>query len=158
MASEKIPMRNEIPEEYTWDLTAIFASDQQWLAEYEALAQIPAELEKRRGTLGSSGEALLDFLQQEDAIYLRQEALMGYASCKGDQDLANGYYQDLRGKAMSRCVEISSAAAFATPEIMAIPEETLTAFYRDCPALETYRRSIYKIRRRPEHTRSPAAQ
>ena len=33
MASEKIPMRNEIPEEYTWDLTAIFASDQQWLAE-----------------------------------------------------------------------------------------------------------------------------
>ena len=55
MASEKIPMRNEIPEVYTWDLTAIFASDQQWLAEDEALAQIPAELEKRRGTLGSSG-------------------------------------------------------------------------------------------------------
>ena len=156
MASEKIPMRNEIPEEYTWDLTAIFASDQQWLAEYEALAQVPAELEKRRGTLGSSGEALLDFLRLEDAISLRLEALMGYASCKGDQDLANGYYQDLRGKAMSRCVEISSAAAFATPEIMAIPEETLAGFYRDCPELETYRRSIYKIRRRAEHILSPA--
>ena len=156
MASEKIPMRNEIPEEYTWDLTAIFASDQQWLAEYEALAQIPAELEQRRGTLCSSGEALLDFLRMEDAISLRLEALMGYASCKGDQDLANGYYQDLRGKAMSRCVEISSAAAFATPEIMAIPEETLAGFYRDCPELETYRRSIYKIRRRAEHILSPA--
>ena len=121
MASDKIPMRNEIPEEYTWDLTAIFESDEKWLAEYEALAQLPAELEKRRGSLGSSAQALLDFLQLEDAISLRLEALMGYASCKGDQDLANGYYQDLRGKAMSRCVEISSAAAFATPEIMAIP-------------------------------------
>mgnify|MGYP002241849102 CR=1 FL=1 len=49
-----------------------------------------------------------------------------------------------------------SAAAFATPEIMAIPKETLNGFYAQEPELETYRRSLYQIRRRKDHILSPA--
>ena len=81
---------------------------------------------------------------------------MGYASCKGDEDTGNSFYQDVRGKAMNVYVSIASAAAFATPEIMAIPEETLNGFYAQEPELETYRRSLYQIRRRKDHILSPA--
>ena len=35
--SNRIPKRSELPQEYTWDLTALFESDEAWLAEYEAL-------------------------------------------------------------------------------------------------------------------------
>ena len=38
---------------------------------------------------------------------------------------------------------------------MAIDDTTLDRFYRECPALETYRRSLYRIRRRREHILSP---
>ena len=62
----------------------------------------------------------------------------------------------MRGKAMSTLVTISSAAAFATPEIMEIPEDTLNLFYTAQPELETYRRSLYQIRRRKAHILSPA--
>ena len=65
--------------------------------------------------------------------------------------MSNAKYQDFRGKAMATIVAIESASAFATPEIMAIPEEKLNAFYAECPELETYRRTIYKIRRRAAH-------
>lgn len=39
---------------------------------------------------------------------------------------------------------------------MAIPEETLNGFYAQEPELETYRRSLYQIRRRKDHILSPA--
>ena len=43
----------------------------------------------------------------------RLSRLYGYASCKGDEDTGNSFYQDMRGKAMSTLVTISSAAALA---------------------------------------------
>ena len=153
--SKPIPNRSEIPVEHTWDLTHIFSDDATWLAEYESMKAMPEAIAAFAGSLGESAERLLAFLRLEDEITLRLSPLMGYASCKGDEDTANSYYQDLRGKAMSVAVAISSAAAFAAPEIMAIPEDTLNDFYAAEPALETYRRSLYQIRRRKEHILSP---
>ena len=150
-----IANRNEIPQEFTWDLTHMFPSDDAWLKEYEAMKALPERVAAFAGTLGSSAERLLAFLRLDDEITERVAPLMGYASCKGDEDTGNSYYQDLRGKAMSLAVAIGSAAAFAAPEIMAIPEETLNTFYEQEPALETYRRSLYRIRRRKDHILSP---
>ena len=155
MAKERIPARDELAEEYTWNLRDIYDSDEKWAEEFAALESVPGELEKYRGKLGSGAEMLLSYLRLEDEVSVRLEKLMGYASCKGDQDLAKGFYQDMRGKAMRRCVEISGASAFATPEIMAIPQAELDAFYSECPELEEYRRSLYRIRRRAEHILSP---
>ena len=93
------------------------------------------------------------FLKLEDELDVRIGTFYGYASCKGDEDTGNSLYQDFRGKAMSILVAIQSAAAFATPEIMAIPEETLECFYGEAPALEIYRRKLYQIRRRARRSR-----
>ena len=156
MSDRQILTRDQQEERFTWELGDIFPDDQAWFREYESMAELPERLEAFRGRLGQSAEALLFYLRLEDEASVRCEKLMGYASCKSDQDLANGYYKDMRGKAMSRCVAIDSAAAFSTPEILAIPAETLDGFYRLRPELETYRRSLYRIRRRAEHILSPA--
>ena len=151
MAEDKILKRSEVPEEYTWNLKDMFESDEAWLAEYEALKAYPEIIAKYQGTLGESAANLLAYFKLEDELKIRLGTLYTYASCSGDQDMSNAKYQDFRGKAMATLVAIESAGAFATPEIMAIPEETLNAFYAECPELETYRRSIYKIRRRAAH-------
>ena len=156
MAENTIPKRSQVPEEFTWNLKDMFESDEAWLAENEALKEMPARLTAFQGKLGESAETLLAFFKLDDEIELRLSPLYGYASCKNDQDQGNSTYQDLRGKAMSTLVAISSAAAFATPEIMAIPEDTLNLFFVAQPELETYRRSLYRIRRRAEHILSPA--
>ena len=156
MAAERIPERKELPEEYTWDLSAMYPDDGAWMEEYEKTAELPERLESFRGKLGESADALLSYLRLDDKCSLRVERLLGYASCKNDQDLANSAYKDMRGKAISRLVSISSASAFATPEIIAIPEERLASFYGARPELETYRRTIYRLRRRAKHILSPA--
>ena len=156
MASERIPERKDIPVEYTWDLTDIFPSDEAWLNEYEALKTEGEKISAFAGKLGENAETLLAYFRLEDELSVRLEKLMGYANCKSDEDTAQGYYQDLKSKAMGVYVSIAGAAAFSAPEIMAIPEETLTAFYAACPQLEEYRRALYRIRRRAAHILSPA--
>ena len=148
--------RSEVPEELTWNLKDMFESDEAWMAEFEQLKEMPAQIAAFQGRLGESAETLLDFLRGQDEVELRLSVLYGYASCKNDQDQGDARYQDMRGKAMSCLIAISSAAAFATPEIMAIDEDRLNLFYVAQPELETYRRSLYQIRRRAAHILSPA--
>ncbi len=154
----EIKKRNEIPEEDTWDLSDIFASDEMWQKEYEALKAYPEKISAFEGKLGESAENLLAFFELDDELNVRLQKLQGYACCKSDEDVGNNFYQDLRGKAMNTIVELSSTAAFSTPEIMAIPEETLDSFYKTEPKLKTYRRNIYLIRRRAAHILSPEAE
>lgn len=156
MTNQTIPKRSEVPEEMTWNLKDMFASDEAWMTEYEAMKAFPAKIAAFQGALARSAGDLLAWFRLQDEIELRLSVLMGYASCKGDEDTGNSFYQDVRGKAMNVYVSIASAAAFATPEIMAIPEETLNGFYAQEPELETYRRSLYQIRRRKDHILSPA--
>lgn len=156
MTNQSIPKRSEVPEEMTWNLKDMFESDQAWMAEYEAMKEFPAKIAASQGTLARSAQDLLAWFRLQDEIELRLSVLMGYASCKGDEDTGNSFYQDVRGKAMNVYVSIASAAAFATPEIMAIADETLDRFYAQQPELETYRRSLYQIRRRKDHILSPA--
>lgn len=156
MTNQSIPKRSEVPEEMTWNLKDMFESDQAWMAEYEAMKEFPAKIAAFQGMLARSAQDLLAWFRLQDEIELRLSVLMGYASCKGDEDTGNSFYQDVRGKAMNVYVSIASAAAFATPEIMAIADETLDRFYAQQPELETYRRSLYQIRRRKDHILSPA--
>ena len=151
-----IPERNEIPEEYTWDLRDLFPDDEAWTKEFQALTALPAEIAAYAGTLGERPGRLLDWLKLSDEVGVRLEKLLGYASRKSDQDIADGFYQDMRSKAVACYVGIAGASAFATPELLAIPDETLDRFYAECPALEVYRRSLTKTRRMRDHILSPA--
>ena len=151
----RIPTRKEVAPENTWNLADIFASDDAWLSEYNALLATVEQVSAFAGRLGSGADVLLAYYRQEDDLSVRLSKLFGYASCKSDEDTADPFYQDMRGKAMRVYTAIASAGAYAVPEIMAIPEETLNAFYAACPELETYRRPIETIRRRAAHILSP---
>ena len=156
MAEERIPKRSEVKKENTWATEDIFPSDQAWADEYEALKALPSQAAALKGTLGKSADGLLHYFQKNDENSYRLRLLFNYASRKGDEDTGNGFYQDMRNKAMSLMVAVESAAAYATPEILAIEETVLESFFAAEPELETYRRPISKLRRQKEHTLTPA--
>ena len=150
MAEERLRKRSEVPVEYTWKLEDLFESDQAWMDEYEALGSVPEKAAAFQGKLNNSKD-LLAFFRLQDEIELRLEKLFVYSSCRSDEDTGNNYYQDMSGKARGVAVAIMGAASFSGPEIMAIPDEDLERFYNEEPGLETYRRSIYSIRRMKAH-------
>ena len=156
MSENRIPKRSEVKQENTWATEDIFPSDQAWLEAYETLQVLPAQATAFKGTLGRSGADLLAFFKQRDDATYRMGLLFNYASRKGDEDTGNGFYQDMRNKAMSLMVALNSASAYATPEILAIEDSVLDGFFAAEPGLEVYRRPIEKIRHQKEHTLSPA--
>ena len=151
MDLNKIPERSEIPEEFTWDLRDLFPDDESWAQEYRALTACTGQLAAFAGTLGERPGRLLDWLKLNDELAVRLEKLLGYASCKSDQNLADSSALDRRSKATACAVAAAGASAFATPEILAIDDETLEGFFAACPALETYRRPLERIRRMRAH-------
>src|SRR5690606_4933796 len=76
-----------------------------------------------RGTLGQSGEQLLAFLQLNDEVGQRAEALWGYAHMRLDEDTTHPESQGRQARALNLLVRLESAVAFATPEILAMAGE-----------------------------------
>lgn len=153
---KKIPERGEIAEQFKWDTTDIFPSDDAWQKECAALG---GEIEKLRGyagKLGSSADMLYGYLNDANEIGDRFESVYLYASLCQDKDTRVADYQAMAGKAMSLYVELEAAESFDTPEILAIDDKTLERFYAEKPELELYRRYIDIVRDRREHTLSDA--
>ena len=151
-----IPSREEIPEQSKWAIEDLYATQADWERDLEALREQQSTLEAFAGTLGSSGETLYRYLDAMERMNVKAERLGNYCMRRADEDTRNAACQAMQGRFMSVVVALSSACSFDTPEIMAIPEETLCGFYRDCPQLERYRRYLTDLRRRKAHTLSAA--
>ena len=154
--SETIRARDQIPQEDTWALEDLYPSDESWEQALSALTARQSEAAAFAGKLGESGETLCAFLHLVEDVEGQSELLANYAMRKADQDTRNAAYQAMVGKLMGVLTAVSAAFSFATPEIMAIPEEALEGFYKAAPALERYRRYLNNERRRREHTLSAA--
>ncbi len=154
--TKKIPKRSEVDPKNTWATEDLFANDEAWEQAMAELASMPEQMASFRGRLGESGACLLDYFRLSDTYSLKISRAANYAFRKADEDTAVGRYQEMRGKIISLDVAVSSASAFDTPEILAIPDETLERFYRETPDLQLYRRALDKIRARRAHVLSDA--
>ena len=154
--SETIRARDQVPQEDTWALEDLYPSDESWEQALSALTARQAEAAAFAGKLGESGETLCAFLHLVEEVDGQSELLANYAMRKADQDTRNATYQAMVGKLMGVLTAVGAAFSFATPEIMAIPEEALEGFYKAAPGLERYRRYLNNERRRREHTLSAA--
>ena len=156
MADTKIRKRSEIPVEDTWALEDLYATDSAWEAELATIAEDQAYMTGFAGRLAESGEVLYTYLERMEQVNAKGELLANYCMRKSDEDTRNGTYQAMVGKFMSMIVGFSAATSFETPELMAITDEQLDAFYAAEPRLERYRRYLTDLRRRKEHVLSPA--
>lgn len=153
---KKIPVRSEADPKYTWALEDVYANNDLWKADLEKARALPEQLAAYKGHLGDSAQKLLEFLQLGDDISVLFDALYGYAQRRSDEDTANSLYQGMTSQAMSAMVAVDAASSFETPELLAIPDETLEQFYKDEPALETYRLCLTRIRNKRAHILSDA--
>ena len=156
MATEvRIPKRSELDSRFCWSTEDIFPSDEAWTRELEACQGLPAEIAAYAGRLGESAQTLLDYLTLSESVNRRVGLLGVYAFLKHDEDTTNAHYQALQGRCFSFTVQLQSASAFAGPELVSIPEDTLDGFYAQLPALEKYRRFLTKARLEKDHVLSP---
>ncbi|MFP4618385.1 MAG: oligoendopeptidase F [Spirochaetaceae bacterium] len=153
--STNIPLREDMPEEHTWDLSTLFPNPHAWeegLAEFEN--RIP-RFREFSGTLGTSASSLkkcLDYLMETERL---DERLGYYAHLRTTENIADTTHQDRFSRYMRITTKFSAETSFIIPEIQALPEETIKS-YLDSPELQEYRVVLRKILRFKPHILSPA--
>ena len=154
MNNNKVLKRDEISDEYKWNLEDMFASDALWEEEYEQTKELCNKIASYQGKLTESAATLLAYFQDTDEANYHLERIYVYANERYHQDTAVSKYQGYASRADSLMVMAESSSAFAEPEILEASAETINAFYKEQPELLKYQRAIDEILRKKAHTLS----
>lgn len=148
--------RSDVPREYTWATEDMYATIEEWQADMAHLKELIPQIEAFAGTLSESPDRLLAYLELQDKLSIILDSFLNYVMRKADEDTKNTTWQGYKAQATNVYIAISSASAFAEPEILNISDETLERFYNEAPKLSTYKRYINNIRRKKAHILSNA--
>ena len=154
ISMEQLPKRSEVPAENRWKLEDMFASEEQWDAEYKEVKALITSAASFQGKLDSP-DALKKCFELDDKLSLLTERLYVYAHMRQDEDTAAPKYQALSQKAKKLGVEAGEALSFVTPEILALPDATLDQFIAD-PSLSDYTFTLTEMKREKAHVLSKA--
>ncbi|CAK8054621.1 oligoendopeptidase F [Eupransor demetentiae] len=144
-------IRENVPEDLTWDLSTIFKNDEAWEAAYADTQKAADNLAAYQGKVGESAKALYDALQADLALERQFETVYVYAHQKFDQDTTNDRYAAYNMRVQSLYAQVSTATAFFEPEILAIPADTLKAYLADS-LFKDYQHFFDDILAKKKHT------
>lgn len=152
--ARELPKRNEVAEEYTWNLSDMYTDKKTWEAELNEISSIMEEIEKTEGNVTASASQLLDVLEKSAVAGQKLELALNYAARLYDQDKKNTKHQAMEQKANALAAEYSSQTSFIVPEILALDETVLEGYYKEQEGLELYRIQIEEIQRLKAHSLS----
>ena len=146
--------RKDVQEQYKWDLTVIFPSDETWEEEFKAVEKDFAEsgLTGFQGKLGEKTE-LLGFFRKRDALFRRMEKLYVYANMRHDEDIRISKYTSYTAMMGTLVSKMMADMAFVEPELTALSEEKLKSYIAD-PDFSEYDYMLEKIEKSKAHVLS----
>lgn len=145
-----IPLRQEIPEKYKWKLELMYEEDALWEEDFQKVPGLLPQMVEFKGTLSSSPAVLRRAFTLRDEIEMLLEKLYAYARMRKDEDNAREQYQELEDRAQGLVAEAGAALSFIVPEILAVDDDTLSAFLKS-GELTLYRHHLEDIIRLKEH-------
>lgn len=134
--------RSEVPDEYKWDLSSMYASNAAWDADREKFESMLPEIGEFKGHLGDGGETLLSAIKKIEEISQIVGNLFVYAGLSSFEDLRVGENSARFSEAQALFARLGEETAFFSPELLAIPEEKLAQMIDDTWGLHMYRHSI----------------
>lgn len=152
--TKRQPRRDEIPQEFKWDLSELYPSVEDWEQAVQEVEALIPRLASYQGRLAEAAATLLEALQLSDAVGQRLSRIVAYARLNMDTDTTNQTFQALHGRAMDLATRVRTAQAYMNPEILAIDEETLRRFLAENEALRLYEHALNDIRRVKDHVLS----
>jgi len=143
--------RADIPAQYRWDVSPIYASWDAWEAAMKATEAKMDAFAARKGSLKNGPAALLSAYQAHDEIGMLEYKVYRYPQLQRDVDTRN---QDVAGRLQrvgAIFAKFGTATAWFTPELLQIPQATVEQWIRDTPALQAYRFTILDNYRQQLH-------
>lgn len=140
--TKKLPLRNEVPENLTWDLDVIFKSDEAFNQHYLLLEEKLKKVDQVKGKIGTSSDLLVQGINFLLDVSNELVTLYVYAHLKNDQDTNNDTYQGIYERASALATKVSESLSWFEPEILEIPPEKLKGFFKENKELKPYQHFI----------------
>lgn len=143
----KQKLREEISNEYKWDLKAIYKNKEEFEDELKKIEQEIDKIDKYKDILMESSSNLLDCLELDTNISRRLSKAHTYANCYFDSDTGNTSYQEMLGKVNNLYQKYSEKISFIEPSILKCDYNTIQKYMEESPKLKSYERNLKEIYR-----------
>ena len=147
---QRIPVRNEIPEQFKWNMMDIFPSKASWRVSYKACSEKSSTFAKWNGKVHEApAEALKEYFSLQESLM----PVIEYAFLSREADNASVDAQELYDQAMGLIVQTRGDSSFFEPELLSLPKETLTSLQQQ-EDLTDYNVYLANLIRQKDHTLS----
>lgn len=150
----QLPTRADIDDQYKWDLSAIFESDEDWESEWTAVHNQLEDLREYEGHIARDDETLLRALQLFEEILRRTQRLRLYGQLKRNEDTENSAHQERLYKSNRLDRDVTKVTDMVRREIQAAGRETIMQAVETTEKLGVYKHFLDDVLRMARHARS----
>lgn len=154
MTTITTPPRSDVPVDRTWDRESVFASDEAWETELQAVVAELQRLDELGGRLEEGPGVTIEALAVRDEVTRRLGRVYVYAGLDWAVDTRDQEAVARLGRVQAVIGQAEAALSFIEPELLAIGEERLGEWSRADPAFVPYGHYLDDLFRRGEHVRS----
>lgn len=138
--TQKLPLRKDVPEKLTWDLTTVYKTDADFEKDFSAVQDQLPVIAQLAGSLENGADALLKATSFYLDLNRKLEKVYVYAQLKNDQDTSETKYQAMFSRVESMVAKFGAAVSWFDPELLTLSESTMKQYYDQEPKLIDYKR------------------
>ncbi len=146
--------REEIPQQYKWDVESIFATPEEWETAVSQFQNQLKEISQFKGRLHEGPKVLADYLEAADALITAVGKIFVYASLTYSVDTTNQETAARNDRARGLFGMAIATTAFAQPEMLEIGFDTLRDWLTQDERLAEYAHYLDRLEKQQEHVRS----
>ncbi len=154
MTKETLPLRNEVPQEETWNLESIFPNVEAWEKAYKIVENRLPEFDAYKGKLDQNSKTLLDCLTLREEILREAEKVGVYSELESSVDASDQDALARSGQGWGLVSRTVAAVSFIKPELMTLGMDRLKKWMDELTELAIYNHYFVDLERQKAHLRS----
>lgn len=140
-----------IADEFKWDFSPIYASWDEWESGLRALGERMDAFAALKGTLKDGPHALLGAYRLFDEVGVLQYRVFRYPQLRRDTDARDQDVAARLQRVQALFARFRTGSSWFTPELLALPEQTVRGWIDATPELAPYRFPILDAYRQQQH-------
>lgn len=143
--------REEIDNNYKWNLNLIYKSDELWMDDYNKIKEEINDISKYKGNILESSDNLCNLLSLYFGLSQKLEKLYMYAHLNYDSDTKCDKYQIMYGKIKSIYQQFDELTTFIEPELLKTKYDVIIKYMEENPKIKEYKNYLIEVYRFQNH-------
>ncbi|PKM89805.1 MAG: oligoendopeptidase F [Firmicutes bacterium HGW-Firmicutes-12] len=143
--------RNELDTNYTWDLTALYKTKEEWEIDLQEIEKLANSITQNKGRIISSAQDLYENLTNMDTLGIKLERAASYARMAFDVNMGDSINKHNYEKIDNVITKISDKLAFFEPELLLLDPSVLKEYIDEIPDLSVYSFMFEKLFAQKDH-------